>query len=331
MQTKSLGLLIGLIVLTMPAVATATAPQPAKTLAYTTGKGLVAVRDNARPIVIDPSGATPIVSPRGNLIAYSKDAGGSRGAKLMVARSDGSLRRTLVSGIVSPRSGGVAWSPDEELVAAVISRSGRQQLVLADVFTGARHTIATGWFGGVSFSPDGARIAFGRARNRNDAGDLYVVPVVGSGAQKITGDNHSMYPLWGTSAILFSRVTEKTDDEAAVNIARIQPDGSDPGIVTHFRSASHRLVPVALSESGTRLLVNRYSPAAGYSRTETIDLVSGVVHSLLSKRDSTPQGISTDGNTVLVGTDAGLMTLPFTGGKAKVLVRGWPDGSWAGY
>jgi len=110
-------------------------------------------------------GTGPRIAPDGKMVVYAHVAAtqDSYRSDLMVVPADGSAApRLLARGWQDPST--FAWSPDGTTVATVIGPElGARQLVLIDVAAGGRRTVARGFFSGVSFSPDGASIEYGRA------------------------------------------------------------------------------------------------------------------------------------------------------------------------
>ena len=76
----------------------------------------------------------------------------------------------------------VAISPDAREVVYVLVEGEKQSLWVRNVPTKSDVQVlppAVAVFNGISFSPDGNYIYFDRARNGSEAGDLYVMPVLG--------------------------------------------------------------------------------------------------------------------------------------------------------
>ena len=108
------------------------------------------------------SGSNPHVSPDGQTVAFYRFGKGNKPAELMVAPAIGAAPRKLASGWRDPFV--FAWSPDSTTVAALLGPEiGKQRLTLIDVATGTRQTVASGFFNGVSFSPAGGQLVYGRA------------------------------------------------------------------------------------------------------------------------------------------------------------------------
>lgn len=102
-------------------------------------------------------------------IAYVVQTGVGKGAQyaLYVADADGYNPQTVVRSdkpLMSP-----AWSPDGRKLAYVSFERGNSSIVLQDIATGARETVASfkGINGAPSFSPDGRRLAVALSKSGN--------------------------------------------------------------------------------------------------------------------------------------------------------------------
>jgi len=334
-----------------PAVAGAAdpAPPPIPTLAFTGYPGglnpprvWVAVKGHPR-VRLSADGSTPVVSPRGDLVAYV--AWGRPSSKLVVATATGTAKRTLAT---AASVGTPVWSPDESKLAVVVgSELGRESLLVFDVATGARRTIATGFFNGASFSPDGGRLAYGRASRADDqgfVGDVYVVPLAGIAPgppANVTADGASVYPLWGPESIVFSHLRKakgRRADYPKANLQSIRPDGSGRRVLTKLKIPYllSGLYPTALSLDGRHLLAE-YG-GQDHSEAWTYDFTTGRARDLTGKTDGVIGfGISRDGATVLAGTGgydlqakADVVTYSFTGRHRRTLVKDAVDASWSG-
>src|SRR6476469_8106169 len=98
------------------------------------------------------TGHIPRVAPDGLSVAYLHE--GAKGAQeLKLALVAGGPGRTLMANLREAFY--VAWSPDSKTIAALRGPEiGKRKLVLIDVATGLQSVVATGYFGGLSFSPD---------------------------------------------------------------------------------------------------------------------------------------------------------------------------------
>ena len=106
--------------------------------------------------------------------------------RLDVSDSDGARSRSLFQSkqpIMSP-----TWSPDARKVAYVTFESGRSVVVLQDIATGARETLANfhGINSGPSFAPDGRNIAMVLSRDGNP--EIYMMDL---GSRRLRQLTHS--------------------------------------------------------------------------------------------------------------------------------------------
>jgi len=347
MRLRTFAPLTALIALVAPAVAAAV-PPPVTTVAYvkyTSGAQppqVWATTDGHAPVKLAANGYQPIVSPSGSLVAYSVPT--KTATKLVVATAAGTGKRTLTT---AASVGTPVWSPDASKLTAVIgSELGRESLVVLDVATGAKRTIATGFFNGASFSPDGSRLAYGRASRADDqgfAGDVYVVPLTGivpGTPANVTADGASVAPLWGPESIVFShlRTTKgRRADYPKANLRSIRPDGTGLRILTKLKIPYllSGLYATAFSLDGKHLLAE-YG-GQDHSEAWTYDFTTGKARDLTGKTDEvTGFGISRDGATVLAGTGgydpqakADVVTYSFAGKHRKTLIKNAAWASWS--
>lgn len=137
----------------------------------------------------------PVISPSGTKVAFISDRLEYADLYVMSAL-DGRVLKRLVRG---GRSGGfegmhllrpgVAWSPDEKLLALATSSAGRDNITLVEYETGrVRKRLAVGLDAIRSpvFAPDGQSIAFEGIRN--GFCDIYLVDVRGGEPKRLTYD-----------------------------------------------------------------------------------------------------------------------------------------------
>jgi Tol biopolymer transport system component len=280
------------------------------------------------------TGSTPRISPDGTQVTYTHVPASSKDYSygLHVIPTTGGPSRTLLSRVNDTYN--LAWSPDSKHVLAVAGPElGPYRLVLIDVATAARRTIATGAFNGVSFSPDGLNFVYGRgstSRTYSEKSDLFTAPVAGGPSHAITSDRQSLYPVWGPQFIAFSRAVPRKDDAAASNVYRINPDGSGRAAITHDKVGRllFGLVPTEFSADGSRLLTQFGGQDTSYA--VAVDPLTGAERVLGPKAENGygATAISKDGIDVLASTGGAdpsnrgnVVTIPFSGGKAHVLIK----------
>lgn len=293
------------------------------------------------------AGAEPHISADGQTVTFVTGAYGDHPV-LKAIPAAGGAARTLLAPL---RYGAFAWSPDGRWIAALTgSEVHAKQLVLVDVATGARRTLATGYFNGASFSPASDQLVYDRERSDLPfaASDLSVVPVdpaVG-GPRALTNDHRSLLPVWGPTQIAFTHWARPTgrhrnEDGPKWNLALIAPDGSGRRALTHLRIPwlLTGLSATAWSTDGTKLLSQYGGQDTTYA--VAVDAVSGAARPLGASTAGGSLGLtgtqlSADGSTVLgsVGSEdpdgpRNVQTIPWTNGKPTILVRDAAFGSWS--
>jgi Tol biopolymer transport system component len=277
-------------------------------------------------------GDQPVIAPDGSAVLFTARTTANP-ALAFVATSGGPVR-ILAHDIQSD----YVWSPDSKTIAANVgSLPRKERLVLIDVASGQTRTVVRGDIEGVSFSPDGTRIVYARGpagRGFPGRTDIYTAPVAGGAPTRITSGHADTQPVWGPTTIAYAHYTKpkRRDDNPKSNIWLVNPDGSGRRQLTH-QHAPFLLsgpTPLGWSADGKRLLAEFGGQDTSYG--EGVDVATGKVHVLTHLRavefGLVAGGISRDGRTVIGATggfDPGsghnVVTVPFAGGKPKVLVR----------
>lgn len=345
MRTRSVALLTAAVALAAPAAAGAADTGPLQTIAYskyfsTKPSQVWTISQGGAPKKLSGDAFSPVVSPNGDRVAYQVSTRSSY--KVVVANTGGGAVRTLAKDAVGGAD--VVWSPDQSHLAVVVGPEiGKQTLVLIDVADASRRVIATGYFNGVTYAPDGTKIAYGRSAKDSQASarDIWVAPVTGGTPVNITKDGKSVSPVWGPSQIAFSHLAKpaKKEDYPKANLQAINGDGTGRKVLTKVKIPFllAGLYATAWSADGTRLLAE--FGGQDYSEAWTVNLTTGKARDLTGKEDGVLGfGISRDGSKVLAATggyDPGdthnLVTIPFTGGKAKVVVKNGSYATWTGF
>lgn len=342
---------------------------------------LVFVRNPLKPVVWvaadDGSGqrrlapgSNPHVSPDGQLIAYERrqKANGYR-AELMVAAADGSgSPRRLLANWSEPFD--FDWSPDSATVAAVtgppalpepphVLKRGHlrgQRLMLIDVASGARRTIALGFFSGVSFSPDGGRLVYGMAARESfpSRSDVYRADLSGGAPVRLTHDHRSLDPLWSPvkppvcvrapclqpeAGIVFVKLlgAKRRRYGPKNELYLMGPSGEGVRRLTHTRVGPllFGLTPTDWSADGRRLLAEFGGQDTSYA--VTVNPLSGAQRPVVkaAERGLVGAAISADGSTILAATGGfepgprhNVVSVPYAGGPMTVLARNAFEPDW---
>jgi WD40-like Beta Propeller Repeat len=324
--------------LALPAAAQAT-------LSYTKGfqsPRVYYAEDNGKaPHQIGP-GRGSHVSPNGELIVFERET--KSGAEMrLYSLAAGKSERLLGNW---HESFVFAWSPDSSTVAALTGPlNGPSTLVLINVATGRHTKIAKGYFNGVSFSPDSTEIVYGVSKTIAYPlkSNIFRVAIEGGTPVPLSHDLNSAYPLWGpTGQIVFARQLGAKQrrygpknelfvmNENGERISQLTNTVVDP--------LAQGLTPIQWSESGKQLLTEFGGEDQSYA--VAVNTVTGAEKSLTSNPETgfTGAALSPDGKTVLGTADLGfggnshpkVVTVPFKGGKQKVLVNGAFEPSWGG-
>jgi Tol biopolymer transport system component len=295
------------------------------------------------------AGTNPHVSPDGQTVAYSPLKGGSFSSQLVVSPADGiAPPRRLLNNWREPYE--LDWSPDSSTIAALRGPElGKRALVLIDVTTGLQNVVAKGFFQGVSFAPDGSELVYARAAReafplRSDVYRFqipigqplrYIPPV------RITHDHRSLDPLWGpTGKIVFVKLlaAKQRRNGPKNELYLMNPAGKGVQRLTHTKVGPllQGLSPTQWSANGKRLLAELGGQDTSYA--VTVNPQTGAQRPLV---EATEQGfigtaLSSDGKLVLgfsggfePGPGHGVATIPYSGGKPKVLAKNAYEPSWS--
>jgi hypothetical protein len=277
-------------------------------------------------------GGSPTVSPDGRWVAWISSGDTPQ---VMLRLADRSRKARVVARSDFLRE--LEFSPDSKSLAYVQSK----RLLVYDIKARTAAKAASGNLNGFSFSLDSKSIVFGTSGPDDsfDApSDLYRINLDGGSRVRVTRDRKSLNPLWGEAGIIHDRQRQRVADAPSYNLFEVQPDGGSLRRITALRIPNlvSGLVPLELSANGKRLLAEfvGQDTSVGFA----VNPESGKVRAL--SRDSengfVAADLTADGRTVLGhtgGPDPGragnVVTMPYRGGKAKVLVRhaSFPDWS----
>lgn len=341
-KLKLVPVLVALVaLLAVPAAAQAT-------LAYTTHvfhPHVVVAQDNGKGAKAIGAGTNPKVSPDGKLVAFEKE--GTSGKAPEMRLYDLATGKTKT--IFSPwrESYTFAWSPDSTMVAALRGGElGTRTLCVIDVETGKVTRIAKGYFNAVSFSPDSSEVVFGLAFGERYPQKTNIVqaPVTGGTTRQLTQDGISGWPLWGPKGqiVFVKQLNAKSRKYGPKNdLYLMNENGKGVKRLTHTKVGDLvvGLFPTAWSASGNELLAEfggqdtSYAVAVNPKTGAERNLSPGNSETGFSGVDLTP-----DGKTVLGylggfeggGNTLKIASVPYKGGKAKVIVKGGFNPSWGG-
>ena len=294
------------------------------------------------------AGDSPLLSPDGKLVAaglFGTGGNTERGPSLTLYSTGGAAPLRL-GNLASATAVPLAWSRDSRYLAVALQSTAirniarRSGLAVLDTTTGTLKTIASGIVYGASFAPDGSdRIVFGRSGSQafTAAVNLYTAGPTGAGLKRITGDGRSLNPVWGPRWIAYDRERLRRGDAPVYEIwlrgSRVGAARRLTGI--RVRSLVSGLVPLGFSQTGSRLLAE--FEGQDTSEAWTVLVRTGRARPVRVGRRSVVGGqISRDGARLLVaeggleGPASGenVVTVPFSGGAAKLLVAHAGQPSW---
>jgi Tol biopolymer transport system component len=295
-------------------------------------------------------GHNPFVSPDGQWVAYLHE-GPKFAQELKLTTVAGGPGKTLMTNFREASS--LAWSPNSKTIAALRGPElGKRNLVVIDVASGAQDVIASGFFSGFSFSPDGTEIVYAVSRSEKfpPRSDVFWFPVpipdriysVHPEHVRLTSDRRSSDPLWGPSdQIVFVKTVEgkKRKYGPKNELFLMNPQGTGVKRLTHTKVQPllQGLTPTDWSADGSRLLAEFGGQDTSYA--VVINPKTGVQRPVAGTGEQGFVGtdLSADGKLVLGfngGFDPGIrnhlvQTVPYSGGKPKTLVKNAFEPSWS--
>jgi len=168
------------------------------------------------------------ISPDGRWVAYNRclasqercQTGNAPFALFLVGTSDGKPR------LLARSTSYPSWSPRSDRIVAL----RKNELVSLDLDGNLRVLEKSPAIAGWSFSPDGKRVVYAKARQHTKcASDLFVVGANG-GEERLLTRGRDAFPVWGRHWIAFSRYPESC--AYARRIWRVRPDGGAARPVT---------------------------------------------------------------------------------------------------
>ncbi|HEX3239449.1 MAG TPA: hypothetical protein VHR18_04860 [Solirubrobacterales bacterium] len=287
------------------------------------------------------AGSNAHVSPDGEAVAYLHEGPG-HAQELKLAPSKGGKSRTLLG--AWRESFYLAFSPDSTQIAALRGPElGKRNLVLIDVASGAETVVANGFFSGFSFSPAGDELVYGRAASESYPlkSDVYRYTTVSGKTVRLTSDHRSQDPLWGpTGTIVFVKQIGAKQRKYGPKNELYLMNSNGKAVKRLTNTVVDQLLvglyPTDWSEDGKRILAEFEGQDTSYA--VGVNAVTGAQKPIAEAGENGFVGsaLSADGKTVLGytgGFDPGLAhkvaTVPFTGGKKKVLAKNAFEPSWS--
>lgn len=295
------------------------------------------------------AGRSPHVAPSGEWVAYLHE-GPKFAQELKLAPVSGGAGKTLMTNF--RESSQLAWSPDSKTIAALRGPElGKRKLVTIDLASGKQSVIASGYFSGFSFSPDGTEIAYALSQSEKypPRSDVFRFPVPIPGVVnvrapepvRLTRDRRSSDPLWGPNdRIVFVKTVEakKRKYGPKNELFLMSAEGKQVKRLTNTKVPPllQGLSPTDWSADGKRLLAEFQGQDTSYAvvvnpRTGAQRPVAGT-----GERGFVGAALSADGKQVLgftggfdpAGTHR-VATVPYGGGKPKVLAKNALEPDWS--
>jgi Tol biopolymer transport system component len=294
-------------------------------------------------------GSNPHVSPDGQTIVFYRFGEGNPPSELVVEPAAGGAPRVLASGWRDPFV--FAWSQDSSTIAVLLGPEfGKQRLTTIELASGAKQTIARGFFNGVSFAPAGGQLVYGQmGEEYGSKSDLYRIdllppgttPVAATQPHRLTADHHSFAPLWGPGEkiVFVKHLGEKTRKYGPKNdLFLMNPQGKAVKRLTHAKVEPllSGLSPTEWSANGKRLLAEFGGQDTTYA--VTVNPKTGAERTLTSEREVGFVGtaLSSDGKFVLgsiggfePGPGHKVVRIPYAGGKPTVLANNASEPDWS--
>jgi dipeptidyl aminopeptidase/acylaminoacyl peptidase len=287
------------------------------------------------------AGRAPRISPDGLSLIYLHEGPG-HAQEMKVTPVAGGPTRTLLRGW--QETSYLAFSFDSQsLLALEGAELGKRSLVLIDIPSGLRRTVADGYFSGFSFSPDGEQIVFARAGSQKfpPRSDVFRASASGGRFVALTRDHRSLAPLWGPSGkIVFVKQLEaKRRKYGPKNELYLMNEGGrQVKRLTHTKvdQLLLGLSPTEWSGNGARLLAEFEGQDTSYA--VSVNPRTGAQRPLDRKREGGFVGtaLSADGTTVLgftggfePGPDHNVASVPYSGGKKTVLAKNAFEPDWS--
>ena len=275
------------------------------------------------------------------MLAYFHEGPG-HSTELKLAGAGGGVGRTLMKGFREPFY--FAFAPNGETVAALRGGElGKRKLVVVTIATGQQKVIASGYFSGFSFSPEGNELVYGKSNSERypPHSDVFRASVATGKSVRMTRDHRSVDPLWGPRGqIVFAKLLEanKRKYGPKSELYLMNERGKAVKRLTHTKvdPLLQGLFPTAWSGDGKRILAEFEGQDTSYA--VGVDAKTGAQHAIGKQGEVGLVGsaLSSDGKYVL-GYEGGfdpaskhkVVRAPFGGGKPKVLVTNAMEPDWS--
>lgn len=279
---------------------------------------IVANDDGSNPVRVG-NGAQPVLSPDGARMAFQVVSRNTTGWRVMdiasrtvapVARGCaefGSARWTpdstrFVCGTFSTRQGGFITGQGLAMVQVPTTLVAGVTLPLTTLIPARGNNVEPPALG-VSFSPDGTRMAFATAP-WNKRTSVFVAPVADP-AQRTRVLANAGGPVWGPTAIAATRLTDVTVNLGGQrtrgiqqNVWTVNPDGTGARAITSFRARGLVYGPYAAFWTPDGATVVGGIGGQDYGRTATFTVATRRTATLQPRTDTYPVAVSADGQYI---------------------------------
>ena len=300
--------------------------------------------DNGSGVQRIGPGFSPKISPDGETIVFFRNGDGRKGTPelMAVATAGGPVRKLAVNWQDNQV---FAWSPDSQSIAVLLGPElGKQKLTTINVVSDAQRTVASGYFNGVSFSPENpSELVYGRAPSEKypPKTNVFRASLSDGATVQLTKDNRSEAPLWGPGGkvVFVKLIGEKQRKYGPKNdLYLMSPTGQGVKRLTNTKVSplTLGLTPTAWSASGNQLLAEYGGQDTSYA--VTVNPKTGAEKTLTKEREVGFIGtaLSSDGTSVLgwlggfePGPSKKVVSIPYRGGKPKVLVANAAEPDWS--
>ncbi len=295
-------------------------------------------------------GSNPRLSPDGQIVAFlHQGKGRSSQPELMLMPANGSAPVSRLA-VGWREISTFAWSPDSASVAAVLGPElGPKRLVLIDTVSGTQQTVAQGYFNGVSFSPQGGQLVYGRSVSEKypPRSDVYRFEIpIGESVRyvppvRLTHDQRSLSPLWGPGGtIVFVKQLGAKQRRYGPKSEFFLMNSAGKGVrqLTHTKvdPLLFGLTPTQWSANGSRLLAEFNGQDTSYA--VTVNPRTGAQRPVTKEREQGFAGtaLSADGRFILgmtggfePGPGHKVLSIPYGGGKPKLLAKNAFEPDWS--